>query len=93
MKNNGHQEMTKEELEQIRKVTKEELQPFREEIRTELRQSLAAQEQKMDRKIDQKMARMEASIIRWFVGVFLAAVVVMSSLISVYTMMIAGKAG
>lgn len=89
MKNNEHQEMTKEELEQIRKVTKEELQPFREEIRTELRQSLAIH----DHKIDQRMARMEASIIRWFVGVFLAAVVVMSSLISVYTMMIAGKAG
>jgi len=89
MKNNGHQEMTKEELEQIRKITKEELQPFREEMRTELRQSLAAHEHKMD----QKMARMEAGIIRWFFGVFLAAVVVMGSLVGAYTMMIAGKAG
>jgi len=74
MKNNEHQEMTKEELEQIR---------------TELRQSLAAH----DHKMDQKMAKVEASIIRWFVGVFLAAVVVMGSLVGAYTMLLAGKAG
>lgn len=80
MKNNEHQEMTKEELQQIRG-----------EFRTELQQGLFDLEQRVDQKMDQKLAKMEAHIVRWIVGVFLSAVVVMSTLVGTYTMMIAGK--
>jgi len=84
MQNNNHQEMTKEELQQI-------LEQVREEFRAELKQSLADLEQRMDQKMDQKIARMESVIIRWTVGLFLGTAVVMGTLVGTYTMMVATR--
>lgn len=78
MQNNENQNVTKEELQQIRGEFRTALEQNRTEFRSSLNQGLTGLEQRLNERMDQKfatkveLARMESHIIRWVVGLLLA---------------------